>query len=365
MPYHCAKAVCATFCHDIAGALIPLFGPEFPSLCIPRDNPRFGHMVIDPHITEASAREARRFLHCNSPYGKPLTPRRTGSISPRQSQQSLHPIEQRVYDSEDEHRFQHRNGPLHAIHRPASNMDVDGCPSRQYIYQHAATAYRSAPDARLAVPRSADIQSPGWTAVNRHHSSYYQPPQGQEYGGGNLQSSAVALQEAPSPYLSVVPTRRINRQHPYSRYQPPTSFSLPDPRRSEAISSGYEPGRSLLPSSSVTFREEVEPSQWAVLPSPTAILGAQNSRREAEKDAALMLMNLRAPTSSRATESPSGEDRSPTTQCLTERNQTPSSVSEEAPVFTSKPPSPSPIVPRIALPFSKAEYRSKRRATLT
>lgn len=35
MPYRCARAVCATFCHKIAGALIPLFGPLFPSECSP------------------------------------------------------------------------------------------------------------------------------------------------------------------------------------------------------------------------------------------------------------------------------------------------------------------------------------------
>lgn len=42
MPYRCAKAVCATFCYHIAGALIPLFGESFPSECIPPTLPSLG-----------------------------------------------------------------------------------------------------------------------------------------------------------------------------------------------------------------------------------------------------------------------------------------------------------------------------------
>ncbi|KAL0933202.1 APSES transcription factor Xbp1 [Colletotrichum truncatum] len=58
MPYDCAKAVCATFCYTIAGALIPLFGPLFPSLCIPPGSPDYQRMVIDRRIVEAAIREA-------------------------------------------------------------------------------------------------------------------------------------------------------------------------------------------------------------------------------------------------------------------------------------------------------------------
>ncbi|TDZ31791.1 Transcriptional repressor XBP1 [Colletotrichum spinosum] len=58
MPYDCAKAVCATFCYNIAGALIPIFGPTFPSLCIPPGSPDYARMVIDPRIVEESIRDA-------------------------------------------------------------------------------------------------------------------------------------------------------------------------------------------------------------------------------------------------------------------------------------------------------------------
>lgn len=66
MPYSCAKAVCSTFCYKIASALIPIFGPSFPSICTRPDSPDYGRMVIDPSIIRDAAREAeanRRHHH--------------------------------------------------------------------------------------------------------------------------------------------------------------------------------------------------------------------------------------------------------------------------------------------------------------
>jgi len=60
MPWECAKAVCATFCYKIAGALIPLFGPDFPSQCIHPDASDFGHMAISRLIVQEATREAER-----------------------------------------------------------------------------------------------------------------------------------------------------------------------------------------------------------------------------------------------------------------------------------------------------------------
>ncbi|KAI1369430.1 hypothetical protein F5Y08DRAFT_325436 [Xylaria arbuscula] len=68
MPYQCAKAVCATFCHNISGALIPIFGPDFPALCAQVDAPEYSRMVIDPTIVIQSTREAEyyRRLYSNT-----------------------------------------------------------------------------------------------------------------------------------------------------------------------------------------------------------------------------------------------------------------------------------------------------------
>ncbi|PHH76799.1 hypothetical protein CDD80_1211 [Ophiocordyceps camponoti-rufipedis] len=58
VPYRCARALCATFCYDIAGALIPLFGCGFPAECTPPESPYFGDMVIGQHLVAASKMEA-------------------------------------------------------------------------------------------------------------------------------------------------------------------------------------------------------------------------------------------------------------------------------------------------------------------
>ncbi|KFY43962.1 hypothetical protein V494_01725 [Pseudogymnoascus sp. VKM F-4513 (FW-928)] len=61
MPYPCAMALCATFCANIAGALIPIFGPTFPSQCIPNESPLCGRMVIDPSVIIRGTKEAIAF----------------------------------------------------------------------------------------------------------------------------------------------------------------------------------------------------------------------------------------------------------------------------------------------------------------
>lgn len=60
MPYRCARAICATFCYEIAGALIPLFGPSFPRDCTHPGDPRFGEMRIDPALIASCTTEAHR-----------------------------------------------------------------------------------------------------------------------------------------------------------------------------------------------------------------------------------------------------------------------------------------------------------------
>ncbi|KKK19409.1 hypothetical protein P175DRAFT_0464515 [Aspergillus ochraceoroseus IBT 24754] len=70
MPFEAAKAVAATFCWKIRHALTPLFGLEFPSLCIPpSDRSRYGRMVIDPSIVRKATETAHlyRVLEIRSP----------------------------------------------------------------------------------------------------------------------------------------------------------------------------------------------------------------------------------------------------------------------------------------------------------
>jgi hypothetical protein len=68
MPYHAAKAVAATFCYDIRWALTPVFGNDFPSLCLSPKDPCFAKFLIDPAIVQYCAAETDRFRREGSTY---------------------------------------------------------------------------------------------------------------------------------------------------------------------------------------------------------------------------------------------------------------------------------------------------------
>ncbi|KAK1252914.1 hypothetical protein MKX08_004101 [Trichoderma sp. CBMAI-0020] len=63
MPYRCARAVCATFCQKIAGALIPLFGPSFPSECTPApfNSTHCKGMVISQQVILKATEEVEEY----------------------------------------------------------------------------------------------------------------------------------------------------------------------------------------------------------------------------------------------------------------------------------------------------------------
>lgn len=61
MPYSCAREICLTFCYNIAPALIPLFGPSFPSQCIPPNAQGYEQMRVTRSTIDAATIEIRRF----------------------------------------------------------------------------------------------------------------------------------------------------------------------------------------------------------------------------------------------------------------------------------------------------------------
>ncbi|KAE8132764.1 hypothetical protein BDV38DRAFT_296670 [Aspergillus pseudotamarii] len=70
MPFAAAKAVAATFCWNIRYALTPLFGLDFPSLCVPPTNTsQYGHMLIDRETVQKATETANyyRMLELRSP----------------------------------------------------------------------------------------------------------------------------------------------------------------------------------------------------------------------------------------------------------------------------------------------------------
>ncbi|TQS38970.1 hypothetical protein Golomagni_00513 [Golovinomyces magnicellulatus] len=85
MPFFCARDICATFCHHIAPALIPIFGPSFPSICVHPTNPEYGRMVISPEtIAKATVQaEASRLQYGPISAAKVTTPPSSPCKSPK------------------------------------------------------------------------------------------------------------------------------------------------------------------------------------------------------------------------------------------------------------------------------------------
>lgn len=175
MPYECAKAVCATFCHNIAGALIPIFGPSFPSLCIPPGSQDYQRMVIDHRIVEDAIREAdllRKVKH------HALPPIDIGHVSnidrrpirPLRDDRRLRLNTRMMSPYSDTDGEGHRSCP----HSASSN----GSDSVGYSY-----GYQPAP------PRQSQPPTSGWTAANRP-------------GPYHMVDESYQL---PHPYLSAVP----------------------------------------------------------------------------------------------------------------------------------------------------------------
>ncbi|KAK4197285.1 hypothetical protein QBC40DRAFT_342096 [Triangularia verruculosa] len=220
MPYSCAKAVCATFCHQIAGALIPLFGPGFPSECIPEGMPGYKHMVIDPEIIAKARIEARRSLHLPTPRGGPLlSPRLSRSVSPRpclQPARLAEPYSNRIeYDR-----------PM--LLSPHSNADQEfyaaGYPDnygRTIAFDLPAKRYGAGAQ---PLPMTTLGTSSRWTAVNlprpyppyrsdpfsggeqhrqQNHQHQYQHQHEQRWRGNDIERSPK--QSGANPWLSAVP----------------------------------------------------------------------------------------------------------------------------------------------------------------
>lgn len=181
MPYDCAKAVCATFCYQIAGALIPLFGPDFPSKCVPEGAPGFRRMVIDPAIVAQAKKEAAQLCQFPRSSSGPLpSPTPSRHISPRPSQPLM-----RSNDPYNYRRAEYERQMLLSPYGRDSDLDYRAAPAPE---PYAKNIYGGIPPLRT-IPSGgsgsrgppstavrASLQSPrGWKAVNHHpyaHSYY-------------------------------------------------------------------------------------------------------------------------------------------------------------------------------------------------
>lgn len=211
MPFSCAKAVCATFCHKIAGALIPLFGPRFPLECIPEKAVGHGRMVIDPAIVARAKRDAAG-LFC-IPHIPLPSPRPSHSISPP-------PPPRFSFHTAGPYRQETAYG-RHPLPSPyATDADLDLQPGTE-AYSNRPM-YPTLPPLQTSAgrPSASGVLTPmhspgaGWTTVNRpppllyphHHRSapsYCDGSHERPFLAANTSDKDMDM--AASPWLSAVP----------------------------------------------------------------------------------------------------------------------------------------------------------------
>ncbi|KAK1836936.1 hypothetical protein QBC39DRAFT_326353 [Podospora conica] len=275
MPYDCAKAVCATFCSDIAPALIPIFGPGFPSECIPRQSPSHGRMIIDPEIIATSSRQAHMFCQLNATLSSaPTTPMLSGNDlhSPRPGYSPYRYSPDTAYGTDP-------------------NTDVDMYSPPVSASSRFQRRFLPGPNPARSTPNTS-----AWTPINQNHpaaTTSYQPTSG---GAGGYYSDPIynsrpnsPADAGPNPWLSALPSRDgggggaythsasastssssayTNSYYPH-RYPPPATAAataayhpaLPPGR--PRYDDGYDAGESMNGSNSSPERERDDEGERA------------------------------------------------------------------------------------------------------
>ncbi|KAK0375530.1 APSES transcription factor Xbp1 [Colletotrichum limetticola] len=202
MPYECAKAVCATFCYNIAGALIPIFGPSFPSMCVPPGSPEYQRMVIDHRIVEDAIKDADRSRKVQHRALPPMTLGHMPNIERRRMRPLRDDRRLRLNTTRLMSPYSDNDGEggTHSCPDSASSNASDGV---GYSY-----GYHQTPARHSQPPTS------GWVAANRPEPY-------------RLADEIYRTAHTPHPYLSAVPrfTPLNNRHTPAPR--PPWSQKRP------------------------------------------------------------------------------------------------------------------------------------------
>lgn len=297
MPYHCARAVCATFCYKISGALIPIFGPSFPAMCVRPDSTEYGRMTINARIIADAAREAelnrRHHLSMHSPRGT-----LSGSNSPRSTRTPARSTpEGDVYSNNNYRQLQNRlrHKPRVLCESPYNTDSEEGY-HRSVPDSASSSASSTTSSAYFHTPTAVAARLPrtsGWTPANKPQVAVY--PRDDPYLG--------------DPYLSAVPrpapsnpVRQSPHLRPWLSVGDETSISGNNsstiigkrPMECEA-DFGYDTGGEILANSPASVRGLGDGSRRPVK-TGQGLLGPRGLvRRPAdrvEKNAALLLMNL-------------------------------------------------------------------------
>lgn len=262
MPFACAKAVCATFCAPIAGALIPIFGPDFPSQCVSPEAPEHGRMQIDQMIVVESAREAEMFrrmypnaasvavnshlpshLQHQQQYTQahhyshgPPSPSPTSIPSPRLGRRALprysglpHDYDRESLGYEARTRFKHGPGSPYMTN---SEPDMNAGSELHHALARHALGRGGLMYSPLSPPRSS-ANGGGWKVAThappphpQHVHTYSRPTGGYRQAGAHQDAQELSYPSASNPILSAIPrfghgNQRLEHQHyQHSQHQP-------------------------------------------------------------------------------------------------------------------------------------------------
>ncbi|KAI1119439.1 hypothetical protein F5Y14DRAFT_445979 [Nemania sp. NC0429] len=245
MPYQCARAVCATFCHNVSGALIPIFGPDFPSLCTQVDAPEYSRMVIDQAIVLRSTQEAEYYRHLYSTAASSTNGH--GNISPKRDRR----VFRSPYDDTSRHHPRYRIRKTYATASRSGNgpytTDTDDEMSPITITGGSALARDAPPQlprfphspipSMIAPLRHNHIRSSSnsvWAPANTPHASPHsrQHSEYQAYGASPWPSAtsrftATAHPQASSPDPTIHPSSQRQSQSQSLFYSNPRIFYSP------------------------------------------------------------------------------------------------------------------------------------------
>lgn len=288
IPYSCARAVCATFCYPIAGALIPIFGPDFPRDCIKPDCPRFGCMEIDERIIQKAKLEVKAYRH-SSPNNPPKPQVTTSGPAPLQD----------AYSISMKERLENHSAPGPPKFCPSEQYNhVPARNSHRYAKMHAGWPASPARET-TGVPATINI---GWTPTN----AGYNAPRPQTRP--NLQHTSTPNTLAAEQRHAPIPAGGAPIGQPLKRHQTPREEARKRQKLSpeqQKVSLWKEPHpqihndfhtmAQLRTHREAVARQTVTPHQvkaWATIPFAEHVEEKKTPRAGNDFEAAFILMDM-------------------------------------------------------------------------
>lgn len=233
MPYQAARAIAATFCYNIRWALTPVFGYEFPSMCLLPKDPGFAKFLIDSAIVRKCTAETDRFRREGSAYRilvpHPLSPMETPKMrfeSPTWQPKAMKP---RVA----------RSPNINNSSRPCTQDGYSSRPTTKNGYSPQAE-------------RNNDIAfspyiSPRWNHINRPHT-----PNSMSPNVSPRSQFSTLNRSLPATPTAISFPPMSSPQQPQLRSQLLPSLQMPTPMPDDEIT---EPFRTKRTHSKVTLRD--------------------------------------------------------------------------------------------------------------